>query len=218
MHREHSAPRRVFVDVRDPATFAADLRRREGSFVPTRLTLRLGDTFVLAMRVPGIIRPIEAQVCVVGRRAARGARGPLSAGVMAQLVNPGDPALDLLLGLGSGEVVDLDSRVAQSRRRPAVCDLPSRDELVATAEQLSAGEVVLVPLEEPVKIGERLRLHARIPSGEHIVVDVEVRGVVRRDDERAARVALFGDDSRAALQEWLARAPTLVHKLSSSAS
>src|SRR6476620_869948 len=98
--------RRVFLELRDPTPLVDDLEAGNGLFVPTRLSLGLGDVFLLAVRLRTASRAVELPMIVVGRRVPRNG-SLLSAGVLAMLADPNDAMFALLREVARGRVVDL---------------------------------------------------------------------------------------------------------------
>lgn len=199
MSADGISERRVFLEVRDPAALVADIDGHRPLFVPTRLPIPLGSLFILAVRLESVGRALELPMRVVGRRLPRGG-SRLSAGVLAQIVDPGSPMLDLLREVVRGRVVDLEARIQQQQRLPARACYASRDEVRAELRALLAHDEAQVPVDRLVQRGDRLAL-AFVGGDEGVVVtaNVLVRSVHTHNGRRTCLVRLLDDDERAPL-------------------
>lgn len=196
--------RRVFLEVRDPATLVADIDAERPIFVPTRLPVPLGAVFILAIRLDSVGRAIELPMRVVGRRLPRGG-SRLSAGVLAQLVDPTTPMLSLLREVVAGRVVDLEARIQQQQRIPARACFASRDEVEAELRALVEQEEAQVPVDRLVQRGDRLSLtFVASDDGTAVAVNVIVRSVHTQSGRRTCLVRLLDEGARAELGALLA--------------
>lgn len=196
--------RRVFLEVRDPATLVADIDAERPIFVPTRLPVPLGAVFILAIRLDSVGRAIELPMRVVGRRLPRGG-SRLSAGVLAQLVDPTTPMLSLLREVVAGRVVDLEARIQQQQRIPARACFASRDEVEAELRALVEQEEAQVPVDRLVQRGDRLSLtFVASDDGTAVAVNVIVRSVHTQSGRRTCLVRLLDDGARVELGALLA--------------
>lgn len=197
--------RRVFLPVSDPARFVEDIASSQGAFVPTRLPLALGEHLVVSVRLKRVQRPIELPVVVLGRRAPRGARGSLSAGVVVRLTDEGHPMVALLREVAGGRVVDLEERIREHARTHLTSRFPSLAELRRELQLLLDGEAAMVPLHDVVHPGDRLVVTAGTADDPRaLTFHLLVKGLANHDEQRACRGVLFDDDSRRAVLDFLA--------------
>lgn len=198
--------RKVFVEVAAPDEFLRDLMAG-GVFVPTRLDLELGEIFVLEARLKDVGRPLSLPVRVLGRRVPRGAQGILSAGVIVQLADPYHPTARLLADLAQGSVVDLVGRLRERLRIDCVASFASEEDLRTTLELILEGsDQAVVTLDHPAQPRDRLRLRVvgpTLPRAE--VIEVEVRGVILRDNLRQVRVRPIDEASAQRIADVIAR-------------
>lgn len=155
--------RKLFLEVDDVAGVANDVER--SLFVPTRLTLELGEHLVLGLRLPHAKRALELPVVVVGRRLPRSG-SLLSAGVMVKLADPQHPLFEVLREVAAGRVVDLEARLQERLRFPARVRFASVDEARADLLGLVGEDGAILNVAEVFVRGDRLAL------------DVDVKGVV----------------------------------------
>ncbi len=204
MGQDEVSERRVFLEVRDPAALVADVDAQRPVFVPTRLPVALGALFILAIRLDSVGRAIELPMRVVGRRLPRGG-SRLSAGVLAQLVDPAHPMLALLREVVAGRVVDLEARIQQQQRVPARACFASRDEALIELRALADHDEAQVPIDRLVQRGDRLALSfVAGDEGVAATVNVLVRSVHTHSGRRTCLVRVLDDDARAVLGALLA--------------
>ena len=199
MGADELSERRVFLEVKDPASLVADIDGQRPLFVPTRLPIPLGTLFILAVRLGSVGRAIELPMRVVGRRLPRGG-SRLSAGVLAQMVDPDSPMLALLREVVAGRVVDLETRIQQQQRLPARACYTSRDEVRAELRLLLAQDEAQVPVDRLVQRGDRLALgFVAGDEGVFVTASVEVRAVHTHNGRRTCRVRMLDDSERGVL-------------------
>lgn len=204
MGEDEVSERRVFLEVRDPATLVGDIDAKRPIFVPTRLPVALGTLFILAIRLDSVGRAIELPMRVVGRRLPRGG-SRLSAGVLAQLVDTEHPMLALLREVVAGRVVDLEARIQQQQRLPARACFASRDEAFIELRALADHDEAQVPIDRLVQRGDRLALSfVTGDEGVAATVNVLVRSVHTHSGRRTCLVRVLDDDARAVLGAVLA--------------
>lgn len=196
--------RRVFLEVRDPAALVADIDTDRPIFVPTRLPVPLGALFMLAIRLESVGRAIELPMRVVGRRLPRGG-SLLSAGVLAQLVDPSTPMMALLREVVAGRVVDLEARIQLQQRIPARACFASAGEVYAELRALLDHGEAQVPVDRLVQRGDRLAL-AFMAAGDDatVTINVMVRSVHTHSGRRTCLVRLLDDHARTVLAAALA--------------
>ena len=196
MGGDELSERRVFLEVRDPAALVGDIDGKRPIFVPTRLPVPLGALFILAVRLGTVGRAIELPMRVVGRRLPRGG-SRLSAGVLAQLVDPEAPMLALLRDVVAGRVVDLEARIQRQQRIPARACFATRDEVRAELRALLEHDEAQVPVDRLVQRGDRLALaFVAGDDGTTVTANVLVGPVHTDNGRRTCQVRLLDDDAR----------------------
>lgn len=203
MVEDEVSERRVFLDVRDPASMVADIDAKRPIFVPTRLPVALGSLFILAIRLDSVGRALELPMRVVGRRLPRGG-SRLSAGVLAQLVDPSHPMLALLREVVAGRVVDLEARIQQQQRLPARACFATRDEVLTELRSLDEHDEAQVPIDRLVQRGDRLALSFVCGDGDLVAtLNVVVRSVHTQSGRRTCLVRQLDEGTAAALRALL---------------
>ena len=193
---ETTAGRRLFVEGGDPGLLVDELEGPRGRFISTRLTVSLGESLTLAVRLPNVSRALELPVVVLGRRAPRGAQGTLSTGVVVRAAEIDHPMSLLLREVATGRVVDLEARIQEQLRIPTTSRFDSRGEAAAEIVAL-LGDSGHFPVDVHATRGDRLTVTIETPSdGVLLVIDVVVRSMHVMDDRRECSVALFDTGSR----------------------
>jgi hypothetical protein len=205
--------RRVFLEVKDTASVIRELDLTGSLFVPTRLPLPLGAVFILALRLPRVVRAAEVPMLVLGRRVPRGG-SMLSGGVISRPADPDHPILLMLREVAAGRVIDLEARIADQTRTATSTTYLSTADAAADLRALLEGPTQIA-VDSRVARDDRAVL--TVASHEHGVLvapHVLVRAVHDASGERLATLELLDDKSRQLVRDFLARvavgAPTHV--------
>lgn len=206
--RDGKTIQRVFVTVDDAARFVEEIERQQGRFIPTRLPLTRGQRITLSLRLPEASLLLELPVTVLGRRAPRGARASLFAGVFVRVADERHPVLEVLRELASGKVVDLEACLRERTRIPVDALFSSLEELRDELRTLEEGGAGLFPISQQVAPGDRLTLTAHTPERPTALsFDLLVKGLAHHDGLLACRAVLFDEKSRASVHAFLSSEP-----------
>lgn len=189
-------------ETRTPHEAVQLLRRPAGLFLPTRLSLGLGEPLTLDVHACGEV--VQVPVIVVGRRLPQGARGALSTGLMVRAMRDASTALNRLDALGTARLVPLAE--AKRQRFPAEVSVPfaGRDSLAHAMRVMGEGQVTWVPVAATDAAlpgrGDRVQLVVSLSGVPQLELGGFVRGHSHRDGERALLVGPLtaADRARAA--------------------
>ncbi len=168
--------KKLFVEVRDVLQVALDLER--SLFVPTLMNAHLGDEIELVLRLPRA-RALTVPVSVVGRRLRAG--GTLAPGVFVACTDAHTPLLETLHELGTGRLVDFETRLHDHLRRPARVSYRSREDAQSDLLGLLGDDGSLLAVDGTFARNDRLTLQVVVDEQVALEVDVLVKRVHTQD-------------------------------------
>ncbi len=195
-----STVRKLFLEVDDAAAVANDVER--SLFVPTRLTLELGEHLLLGLRLPHAKRALELPVVVVGRRLPRSG-SLLSAGVMVKLSDAQHPLFEILRDFASGRVVDLEARLQERLRFPAKVRFSTLDDARADLLGLVGEDGAILNVAEVFVRGDRLALDVDVKGVVVVTVNVLVRTLLTNEGKTQIVATALDDAARVVVGAFL---------------
>lgn len=168
--------KKLFLEVKDVLKVAQDLE--SSLFVPTLMHAHLGDAVELVLRLPKS-RALTVPVSVVGRRLRAG--GPLMPGLFVVCTDEHTPLLETLHELGSGRLVDFETRLQEHMRRPARVTYLSREDAQSDLLGLLGDDGAVLDVGGSYSRNDRVSLQVVVEHDVILEADVLVRRMHSQD-------------------------------------